>query len=337
MKDFQISIEQYRGSSYDIGYQQGKQVDQSLINMYSNIVDVDGINLDELKDLYHLYAPHLLEELSGLADSMDISFNKAALFSGYGTPEIQGMGCSSVVNDKMLVRNYDFSPELYDSRLVFVQPKEGYASVGHSLHMLGRTEGANENGLAVALHFINDKDTQKGLTAGSVIRIVLDTCKNTDEAITMIRQLPHSWSYNFSIGDAEGHTVVVEESPFDIKVRRDNDILFCTNHFQKQEMNNLNRENLEGTQGRLDYLSQSNLRKLNGQEAFNRFRDATTPLYNEAYDAFFGTMHTFAYLFEEDKILTAIPGGEVLEIDFTEWVKGKNVRQHALNGYLNYS
>ncbi len=125
---------------------------------------------------------------------MDIPFKRAALFSGYGTPEIQGMGCSSIVNSKMLVRNYDFSPEVYDARLVFTQPNEGYASIGHSLHEMGRTEGVNEKGLAVALHFVNSKETQNGLTAGSIIRILLDTCKNTDEAVNMIKQLPHSWS-----------------------------------------------------------------------------------------------------------------------------------------------
>src|SRR5690625_6135603 len=124
---------------------------------------------------------------------MDIPFRKAALFSGYGAPEIQGMGCSSIVSHRMLVRNYDFSPEVYDARLVFVQPDEGYASVGHSLHVMGRTEGVNEKGLAVALHFVNSKETQNGLTAASVIRILLDTCENTDQAVNMIKQLPHSW------------------------------------------------------------------------------------------------------------------------------------------------
>src|SRR5690625_5861120 len=137
---------------------------------------------------------------------MDIPFRKAALFSGYVAPEIQGMVCSSIVSHRMLVRNYDFAPVVYDWRLDIVQPDEGYASVGHSLHVMGRTEGVNEKGLAVALHFVNHKDTQNGLTAASVIRILLDTCENTDQAVKMIKQLPHSWSYNFSIGDAEGNT-----------------------------------------------------------------------------------------------------------------------------------
>src|SRR5699024_6990512 len=169
------------------------------------IINEDDIDLDEMKAIYASYAPHLLRELSGIADSMDISLRKAALFSGFGAPGIQGMGCSSVVSYNVLVRNYDFSSEVYDARFVFVKPDERYASVGHSLHVMGRTEGVNEKGLAVALHFVHNKDTQTGLTASSVIRIILDTGKNIEAAVNVIRQLPHYCSNNYTICDDEGN------------------------------------------------------------------------------------------------------------------------------------
>jgi len=334
MGNFKISVEQYRGDSYDIGYQQGQQIDRLLLVVYSNIVNEEDIDLEELKEIYSSYAPHLFQELSGIAASMNISLRTAALFSGFGAPEIQGMGCSSVVNHNMLVRNYDFSPEAYDARFVFVQPSEGYASVGHSLHVMGRTECVNEKGLAVALHFVNSKDTQNGLTAASVIRIILDTCKNTEEAVNVIKELPHSWSYNFSIGDAEGNAVVVEETPFDVKVRKSEGMLFCTNHFQRQDMSIHNRENLEGTKERLNYLDQNHLEKIDVQEIFNTFR-ADKPLYNEEYHEFFGTLHTFAYSFDNNKVLTAVPAGDVLEIDFNEWVNGRDLNQKEISGRLN--
>ncbi|HLR67189.1 MAG TPA: C45 family peptidase [Virgibacillus sp.] len=338
MRDFEISIEQYRGIAYDIGYQQGQQIDRSLIGLYSNIINEKEIDIDELINLYSLHAPHLLDELKGIADSIDIPLSKAVLFSGYGAPEIKGMGCSSIVNSNILIRNYDFSPEVYDARLVFIQPDESYASVGHSLHVTGRTEGVNEKGLAIALHFVNSQDTQNGFTAAAVIRIILDTCKSTEEAIKMIKQLPHSWSYNFSIGDSNGNTVVVEQSPFNIKVRESKDILYCTNHFQRDDMQTLNRDNLEGTQERLSYLNQSELENNNNlHDIFKLFRNESTPLYNDQYIEFFGTLHTFAYLFDEGKVLTAIPNGKVLEIDLKEWVNGKDLNQNELKGRLNYS
>lgn len=336
MKPFEISIEQYRGDAYKIGYDQGKQMKKSLFDMFSKIIHVGEIDITGLKNTYSAYAPHLLDEMRGIADAMAIPFEEAALFSGYGAPKVQGMGCSSIVNREMLVRNYDFSPELYDARLVLTQPNEGYASVGHSLHAMGRTEGVNEKGLAVALHFVNNEEAKKGLTAGSVIRILLDTCKTTDEAVNMIKKLPHAWSYNFSIGDATGYSVVVEQSPSSIKVRRDERTLLCTNHFQQQAMHHLNRENLEGTEGRLNFLKQHHNGNQSAEETFNMFKDTTTPLYNEAYHEFFGTLHTFMYRFEDHFVFTAIPNGDVLNINFKEWVQGKNLTQTKLTGHLNY-
>ncbi|NIK12596.1 C45 family autoproteolytic acyltransferase/hydolase [Alkalibacillus almallahensis] len=335
MGNFKISLEQYRGASYDIGYGQGLQIDRSLLTMFSNVVSEEDIDLDELKKVYSLHAPHLLHELAGIADSMNISLCQAAIFSGFSAPEIQGMGYSSVVNANMLVRNYDFSPEIYDGRLVLVQPDEGFASVGHSLHVTGRTEGVNEHGLAVALHFVNSEDTQTGFTAASVIRIILDTCKNTEEAVDVIKQLPHSWSYNYSIGDSEGNVVVVEESPFDIKTRKDQHTLCCTNHFQREDMTQLNRDHVEDSEERLDYLHRDDFKRMDGLEVFNKFRSEGTHLYNEDYLEYFGTLHTFAYLFDEKKVYTAIPGGEALEIDFSEWVKGEDLEQTELTGHLN--
>lgn len=334
MIPFHIAIEQYRGSSYDIGYYQGEQMNKSLIKMFSKIINEDAIDLAALNDIYSSYAPHLLEELRGIAAAMNIPFKKAALLAGYGTPEIQGMGCSSVINNKMLVRNYDFSPELYDARFVLTQPNEGYASAGHSLHAIGRTEGVNEKGLAVALHFVNNNESRNGLTASSVIRILLDTCKNTADAVNLIKQLPHAWSYNFSIGDSCGHTVVVEESPYDIKVRENKEMLFCTNHFQNDDMSGLNRIYIDHSRERLNYLINRHFSNASAKEVFNVFHDVATPLYNGAYSEFFGTLHTFAYIFEESRIITAIPNGDVLEIDFKAWLKGDNMTQNKLTGYL---
>lgn len=141
------------------------------------------------------------------------------------------MGCTAVVSSNYYVRNYDFSPEVYDNRLALVNPKEAYASVGYSLHMLGRHEGVNEKGLTIGFHFVNHTHPRKGLSAASVIRIVLDTCQTTEETIQLIEELPHSWSYNYSMGDASGYTAVVETTPVEINVRHDQDTLIMCESF----------------------------------------------------------------------------------------------------------
>ncbi len=65
MIPFKISIEQYRGTSYNISYCQGKQMNKSLIEMFSKIVNEDEIDLTGLKNIYSLHAPHLMKNCMG--------------------------------------------------------------------------------------------------------------------------------------------------------------------------------------------------------------------------------------------------------------------------------
>ncbi|MFJ3389985.1 MULTISPECIES: carcinine hydrolase/isopenicillin-N N-acyltransferase family protein [unclassified Lysinibacillus] len=61
------------------------------------------------------------------------------------------------------MRDYDFRPTLYDGRLVFSHPINGYASVGFSQQIIGRLDGMNECGLVVGLHFVNNEYRGGGL------------------------------------------------------------------------------------------------------------------------------------------------------------------------------
>lgn len=91
------------------------------------------------------------------------------------------------------------------------QSQECFASAGNSIHVVGRLEGVNEEGLFIAFHFVNNKDTKEELMASTIVRIVLDVCKDTNSAIEVIKELPISWSYTL---DRYGEIAVVEKPPF---------------------------------------------------------------------------------------------------------------------------
>ncbi|WP_404451699.1 C45 family peptidase [Virgibacillus necropolis] len=336
MEPIEVSVEQYRDTAYNIGWLQGQRIDNSLIANISKLESA-SFDPDKAKEVFIQYAPHLLDEIEGLADALEISYKEAAsLFSGYDIPKLKGMGCSSVVNQEFAVRNYDFTPEIYDHRLVFVQPKECFASVGHSLHVLGRHEGVNEKGLFLAFHFVNNDQTAKGLTASTIVRIVLDTCKSTEEAIELLKQLPHSWSYNFSIGDSLGRRAIVEITPFEVKIRSGVDTLLCTNHFQHQDMVNKNRVDHTNSHKRITHMDNKNLDNLSGKEVFEWFRNPNSGMFYKDYYGLFGTLHTFAYLFSNDIVLTTLPYGKTLIIDWKSWLEGNDVKQRSLRGNLDY-
>ncbi len=261
----------------------------------------------------------------------------ANLFGGYDIPSsIPGMGCSSIVNADFAVRNYDFSPLLYDKRLVVSQTNECFASVGHSLHVNGRHEGVNEKGLFIAFHFVNQDQAKLGLLASTIIRIVLDICTDTYEAIALLKALPHTWSYNFSIGDTNGRKAIVEASPTQIKVREGGSKLTCTNHFQHKDLLSLNRiDDYTLSFHRLKTLEKKASDEPNMEEVVNWFGDPSADLFFNDYENFFGTLHTFAYSFKYNQVITTIARGDMLCFNWGDWLNKRDLLVEVLSGKLN--
>ncbi|WP_217586032.1 C45 family autoproteolytic acyltransferase/hydolase [Lentibacillus saliphilus] len=330
------TVEQYRGSMYQIGQLQARQLTTDLFNKLSAFKS-SNFNVDNAIDVYTEFAPHRLEEIRGLSDEICIPFHEtAALFLGYGIPDIPGMGCSSIVTSTYAVRNYDFSPDLYDGRFMLIQPRECYASVGTSLHITGRHEGVNERGLFTALHFVNQNEISDGLTATAIVRILLDTCKDIPEAIHVLKQLPHAWSYNFSLADEDGRQSVVEVTPDAVRVRDGQTRIMCTNHFQHQDMISQNRHiDYTNSYQRIEEMSEQIYDQMDGDAAFSKFKDPDSPLFYKDYAHFFGTLHTFAYMYKTDLIMIALPNGKTLKFSWTDWLSGSDLAENQLIGHLD--
>ena len=188
-------------------------------------------NPKKAKELLKTFSPNLLEELEGLAKGLEMELDTIIKFySGYDVT-FPSMGCTTLINEGYYVRNYDFSPEIYDARLVFSNPIGGYASVGFSQQVIGRLDGMNEKGLVVGLHFVNDEHKGEGFLATTIVRMVLEQCSSVKEAVDFISTIPHGLCYNYSITDSNGEGVVVEASP-DKQIVHGRNPLICTNHFE---------------------------------------------------------------------------------------------------------
>jgi hypothetical protein len=167
--------------------------------------------------------------------------SKKRVFAGIDA----GGGCSTfdaftLEGDHILARNFDFRDAPFF--VVWTHPKDRYASVsvvdanfllyGKKIRQnsLGSVktllapyccvDGINEKGLAIAVLQIkaaptkqNDK-TKKNITTTTMIRAVLDTCANVDEAVDFISAYNmHDslfCSYHYQIVDKSGRSVVVE-------------------------------------------------------------------------------------------------------------------------------
>ncbi|MBR4727631.1 MAG: linear amide C-N hydrolase [Clostridia bacterium] len=205
----------------------------------------DNIYLLDYRCNYHL--PELMEKgVSSIGELM--AFAADVLTFGLrvfrpGTDE--GAGCTTFEaftpeGQHLLARNFDF--RIAPCFVVWTHPENGYASlsvVDNNFMAYGtalrfhrfnayRTllapyccvDGINEKGLAIAVLQLRAKATnqkepgKKDITTTAMIRAVLDTCANVDEAVALIKKYnmhDSLWTnYHYQIVDASGRSVVVE-------------------------------------------------------------------------------------------------------------------------------
>lgn len=332
MERFCVGVKQFRGTPYEIGREQAEHLTSINWERFSELTGEDFLMDDMVKD-YQEHAPHLLAELKGLAGGLGKSLEEvSSRFSGHQIKGLPAMGCSSMVTEDFAVRNYDFSPIFYDHQLVLSQPRGYYASVGSSLHLIGRHEGVNEKGLFIALHFVSQAKTSVGLSGSAIVRIVLDMCSTTDEAVAKLKTLPHSWGYNYSVGDEKGHHVVVEASPEEVAVRKGEKQSSCTNHFVLESHQWFNRPHAFGSKNRHQAITEW---EGTFEETFHWFSDQASVLFSTQYKEFFGTLHTFGYDFHNKLVKTVLPEGRALTVDWQKWIDGENLEMRKLVGSLD--
>jgi predicted choloylglycine hydrolase len=334
--NFQVGIVQVRGNAYESGLAIGGQVKYSPLVEKMNHVVKEKIAVQEVEAIFQRYSPHLIDEIRGLADALHMPYERAmTLFSGYDLPKVEAMGCTAVITPTYYVRNYDFSPVLYDHLFVLQQVEGAYASGGYSLQVIGRHEGANEHGLAIGFHFVNNAEYLTGISAWTAVRMVLDCCKTTGEAITLLKELPHATCYNFSIGDKLGHMAIVKATPYEVNVQQDVSYVACVNHFLEDIMAKYNRTNLTNSSDRYMYLQSLKENHMQGLDVYELFKDVASPLFFEQYEQLFGTLHTFYYDFAKGEIVTSVARGtKDVRITMKDWVAGKDITERVMIGVI---
>lgn len=301
------------GDDRENGFVLGEMVRESFQHVLKVLQYLEPYqqDLDEIKDMLAFYCPQIVEELKGIQVGLQLSEEKTLqLFSGYDMPKFQGMGCTSVMMNDFYVRNYDFSPAVFD-HLFIKQSNQSNWMLGNAQFITGRLDGMNHNGLVVGLHFVNNKHDQKGFLCSMIVRIILEMCSTVDEAIDLLKLIPHAASYNYSLLDRKGNYAIVEASPFKSNVLRAEGPLSCVNMFQNPDMQRYNRENSETSIQRLDQLSRHKLKSKEFLEWHNWFSNPQSPLFYTDYDHFFGTLYTVSYLPKSNQVLLTEAGGNL--------------------------
>jgi predicted choloylglycine hydrolase len=336
-KELVVRIVELSGDYYEFGLKQGKELKSLQILEQMNQLKKLTLNsnVKKGKEILKDVSPNLFHELKGLAEGLDMELDTTIkLFSGYDVvfPE---MGCTTLVIDGYYVRNYDFNPDMYDARLVFTNPTNGYASVGFSQQVIGRLDGMNEKGLVVGLHFVNNEYKDEGFIATTIVRMLLEQCANTDEALNFITNIPHGYCYNYSITDQSGKSVIVEASPQQQIIHFTNPLI-CTNHFESENLREKNRIVVQGSVKRKESVSSLLTKNLSPLSAYHYFNNGSSPLFFKHYKEYFGTLHTVVYSPKDLSIIIGVGENcKPMMISLREYMEGALVLPENIKGIIN--
>ena len=328
MKQIYSDVIQFRGSHYDFGYFQGQLLKDSLTiknrqRQWKVRKPRFSISPREIKEVFLKFAPAIWEEMIGLQDALQWPIERVLLeFGGYRT-NIPLSGCSIITGEDYLIRNYDYHPKTYDGRFTLFQPADqGLAFIGPSQKITGRMDGLNEKGLAMGYNFTNRKKPGNGFVCNMIGRILLETCGSAEEAIDLLKEIPHRGSFSYVVLDSKGKTFLIETSPRKAIVREDN---ACTNHFET--MTEENRHYLDDSRQRLEIMRrQQRNGALTGIQAFRLLNDSDGGVFSKQYKSWAGTIHTSGYFPKELQVWFSLGGDrEPVKFDFRRWLEGEDL------------
>ncbi|SET99452.1 Predicted choloylglycine hydrolase [Salinibacillus kushneri] len=337
MKQIYSDIIQFRGSHYEFGRMQGAQLKDSLIvknreRQWKVRKPRFSVDEKEAKDNICRFAPGIWEEIIGLQDALEWPMERVLMeFSGYRLPYARS-GCSILTGENYFIRNYDYHPKTYEGRYALFQPgDQGYATIGPEQKITGRPDGINEKGLVLGYNFMHRKKPGEGFICHMIGRMILETCANADEAVDMLKEIPHRHSFSFIAYDQRGEALVVEASPRGTEVRQST---VCTNHFEimKEE----NRHHLVDSYERLEAMERGKSSIKKPYDAFRLLNDTDKGVFSKQYKNWAGTIHTSAYFPKERKAWFALGGDqEPLEINFGKWVDGDDLELNRIYGEVD--
>jgi hypothetical protein len=191
----------------------------------------------------------------------------------------------------------------------------------------------NEHGLCVGLHQVNQAAWQPGLVCMLIVRMVLDQCATTRDAVKLLRSIPHGLGFNYSLTDASGAAAVVEASPAALAVH-EGEQLGCSNHFRAPALQAYNRRN-PGSHRHLPALEELARQRPPAARLFDSLNNSLSPVFDHRYSGGSGTLHTIVCTPAARQMLVGVGGDAAPQsIDLGNWLRGVPLDLRALEGQL---
>lgn len=232
-----------RGTHYEMGRQVGEQLRASGKELSKLTAEQTRAAEALVRDVA-ARIPDLFDEMRGIAegggyDERTVQFHSLAIGIVPSCTAVAVSGAHTTTGRTLFGRNYDAGPEHSDFTLYRTYPANALSHIGCCYDLLvGREDGINEAGLAAAVTGVQGAHTSRpGVWNHIPVRAVLEQCRTVDEAVELIRALPHLWTKSFLVADSSGSVAAIEASQEDLAVLRPKrGYGAIANHFVAQEM-----------------------------------------------------------------------------------------------------
>jgi predicted choloylglycine hydrolase len=269
-----ITLQTFSGTHYEIGVQQGQAVRELLHNVLEQIPNLEAVKLVKpsllptslflalakrrgskllKRDIFRYY-PKQVQRLRGIAKGTGINLptvlfmQSTELLLAVKESDYYLEACTSLgfgpqrtaTRETIIAKNFDYPNEFASYHLTcHTKPSEGYQTLGCTMAPLpGMLDGMNEHGLTVTYNLAYATDKPKHFIPLSlVLQEMLETCKNTDEAVKFIIEAKRAGNALLLLADTEGNIKTVELSSNYATIREmtDNQII-NTNHYHTPNM-----------------------------------------------------------------------------------------------------
>lgn len=321
------------GSSYEIGYQYGKQISKIPSLLALQTKKRPNFSRQETKEaiaLFNRWCPGLNEELTGCADALQIPSENLLFYSmTYLIPRCSQIAVLPKISENglpLLARNYEFSHRTEDFCFIKTAVNGRYTHMGTSVLHFGRDDGFNEQGLAVTMSscgFPVGADSYmrgpklKGLQFWAVIRGVLENCRNVTEALDYLEEMPIAYNLNLMLVDKSGQAALFETLDGNREVKiidasSEQQVLFATNHAVLPKLSRIEPQRMQHSDVRYQFIEA----QLTGQKniSCSKLEEMLLAKYPDGlccpfFDEFFGTTKSMIFSPAEG-IVQLLWGGE---------------------------
>lgn len=214
MKEFRV-----KGTYHDMGLQFGR----NLKDWHRNFSPSEEL-LEfawECERAAKRYAPGILEELQGVAESSGTRY-EALIATNLAPAAIFGCTLFAVKGEytasgsPIYARHMDWIKKDVEAlHVIHAEPENGHKSVGFSFGDVGRYGGQNETGLTIGSAYAGMYTGKRkpGIRLNISTRWALDNFSTTEETVDYLLKIPHTEPLTFLVTDGEGTIARVETCP----------------------------------------------------------------------------------------------------------------------------